>query len=345
VDHKTQPERREKGRYARRLFSEQQPNPLIGFKTTELGKMMRIPERKEAQHFQIMGDTGVGKTQLIMQILRQIRDRGDSAIVYDPVVTLTGNVRSEAEKALASQDLADIDGVKTVLNNLSIVDNSFHPPPAPAVPAGPTGPKVVTLAQGTTILIRLTDEIDTKTAKAGDTFHATTAANIMLTGYTVVPSGSPVAGRVIDAKVAGRLSGSAELVVELVSLRFTTPNGPQEVSVVTQGLSSKGAGRGANTAAKTGGGAALGAVVGALAGGGAGAAIGAASGGALGLGTNLFTHGKEIDLKPEQLLEFRTAAPLDVTIMLKNGRQVVPASAIGSQLQNRPVPPVASSPQ
>ncbi|MBB5346181.1 type IV secretion system DNA-binding domain-containing protein [Tunturibacter empetritectus] len=56
----------------------------IGFKTTELGKMMRIPERKEAQHFQIMGDTGVGKTQLIMQILRQIRGRGDSAIVYDP---------------------------------------------------------------------------------------------------------------------------------------------------------------------------------------------------------------------------------------------------------------------
>ena len=56
----------------------------IGFKTTELGKMMRIPERKEAQHLQIMGDTGVGKTQLIMQILRQIRGRGDSAIVYDP---------------------------------------------------------------------------------------------------------------------------------------------------------------------------------------------------------------------------------------------------------------------
>ena len=35
----------------------------IGFKTTELGKMMRIPERKEAQHFQIMGDTGVPHAQ------------------------------------------------------------------------------------------------------------------------------------------------------------------------------------------------------------------------------------------------------------------------------------------
>jgi len=56
----------------------------VGFVTTESRRMMRIPRRKEAQHIQIMGDTGVGKTQLIMQILRQIRDRKDSAIVYDP---------------------------------------------------------------------------------------------------------------------------------------------------------------------------------------------------------------------------------------------------------------------
>jgi type IV secretory pathway TraG/TraD family ATPase VirD4 len=65
-------------------FNKAQGGDGIGFKTTELGKMMRIPKRKEAQHFEIMGDTGVGKTQLIMQILRQIRERGDSAIVYDP---------------------------------------------------------------------------------------------------------------------------------------------------------------------------------------------------------------------------------------------------------------------
>lgn len=65
-------------------FNDQQKGDGIGFKTTELGKMMRIPLLKEAQHFQIMGDTGVGKTQLIMQILRQIRERGDSAIIYDP---------------------------------------------------------------------------------------------------------------------------------------------------------------------------------------------------------------------------------------------------------------------
>ncbi len=69
-----------------KLLGKEPPPPAmgIGFKTTEWRKLMRIPARKEAQHFQIMGDTGIGKTQLIMQILRQIRDRGDSAIVYDP---------------------------------------------------------------------------------------------------------------------------------------------------------------------------------------------------------------------------------------------------------------------
>ena len=69
-----------------RLVGKQAPPPVmgIGFKTTESRALMRIPARKEAQHIQIIGDTGTGKTQLIMQILRQIRDRGDAAIVYDP---------------------------------------------------------------------------------------------------------------------------------------------------------------------------------------------------------------------------------------------------------------------
>jgi type IV secretory pathway TraG/TraD family ATPase VirD4 len=65
-------------------FNRTQKGDGIGFKTTESSKMMRIPLQKEAQHLQLMGDTGVGKTQLIMQCLRQIRGRGDSAIVYDP---------------------------------------------------------------------------------------------------------------------------------------------------------------------------------------------------------------------------------------------------------------------
>lgn len=253
------------------------------------------------------------------------------------VVTLTGNVRSEAEKALASAELASIDGVRTVLNNLNIVDNTFRAPPPPKPVAGPSGPKLVRLPAGTAILVRVTEEIDTKTAKAGDTFHGTTATSVTMNGFTLISAGTPVTGRVIEAKAAGHFSGAADLAIELVSGRLQGANGPQDVSLLTQPLSNKAQGRGTNTAEKTGGGAAFGAIIGGLAGGGAGAGIGALSGGVLGGGSNALSRGKEIVVKPEQLLPFRTSSPLEVTIVLVDGHQIVPADTSGPQLQGRPV--------
>lgn len=208
------------------------------------------------------------------------------------VVKLTGNVRSEAEKELVSQDLSNIDGVKTVLNNLSIVDNTFHAPAPAPLPAGPTGPKDVTLAAGTSISVRLSSEIDSKTAKAGDTFHGTTAAALSQGSYTLVPAGSALTGRITSAKAAGRLNGSAELSLELVSLRVTGPNGPQDIALLTQTLSGK-------TTPSNGGGS-----------------------NGIDINTSLFTHAKQIELKPDQALQFHTSAPVTVTIQLSNGKQV-----------------------
>ena len=56
----------------------------VGFKTNDMTPMLRIPARAEAQHMQIIGDTGAGKSALMFQVLRQIQSRGDAAIVYDP---------------------------------------------------------------------------------------------------------------------------------------------------------------------------------------------------------------------------------------------------------------------
>jgi hypothetical protein len=103
---------------------------------------------------------------------------------------------------------------------------------------------------------------------------------------------------------------------------------------------SNGQRRGTNTTAKAGGGAAAGAILGALAGGGSGAAIGAVSGGALGLGANAITSGGQIELKPETVLRFQTAAPLTTTIFQKNGIQIqLPAAQGGPALKLRPVSP------
>jgi type IV secretory pathway TraG/TraD family ATPase VirD4 len=86
--------RRKELRYGRRLKGPEMMTPKkfnttvrgdgIGIKTDGMKAMLRIPERAEAQHVQIIGDTGAGKTTIMLQILRQIKHRGDSAIVYDP---------------------------------------------------------------------------------------------------------------------------------------------------------------------------------------------------------------------------------------------------------------------
>jgi hypothetical protein len=48
------------------------------------------------------------------------------------VVTLSGNVNSEAERTAAAQDAAGIDGVKTVVNNLTTQSAQAQPAPTPA---------------------------------------------------------------------------------------------------------------------------------------------------------------------------------------------------------------------
>ena len=45
---------------------------------------MRTPRRLESQHFLISGSPGTGKSTAIRSILRQIAQRGESAIVLDP---------------------------------------------------------------------------------------------------------------------------------------------------------------------------------------------------------------------------------------------------------------------
>ena len=91
--------RRKQMRYGRRLKGTERLTPKefnrkvqgegLGIKIDGLKEMLRIPAKAEAQHVQIIADTGGGKTTIIMQMLRQIRSRGDSAIVYDPALEYT----------------------------------------------------------------------------------------------------------------------------------------------------------------------------------------------------------------------------------------------------------------
>src|ERR1700722_15965496 len=55
-----------------------------------------IPKRLEASHILMMGDTGSGKSNAIRQLLRQVRERGESAIVYDPAMDFVSEFYSPA---------------------------------------------------------------------------------------------------------------------------------------------------------------------------------------------------------------------------------------------------------
>lgn len=87
-------QRRKVLKYGRRLkgpvmlspkqFNEAVRGDGIGFTTAEAKAALRIPRADEAHHVEIIGDTGSGKSTLITQMLRQIQDREESAIIYDP---------------------------------------------------------------------------------------------------------------------------------------------------------------------------------------------------------------------------------------------------------------------
>ena len=261
--------------------------------------------------------------------------------------TLNGTVNNDAARALAAADSGAATGVRTVINNLTVtpqraVKQAPPPkperrhrqpppeqqamaqptptpplpaqeaaPPAPAPPPRPPAPVVrtVSVAAGTTLPIRLADALDTATTQTGQSIHGTLAADIIADDMVAIPRGTPVTGRVVEAKDATHFSGSSSLTLELTQVELN--GGP--ISVSTAPFSQQGKGRGKNTAMKTGGGAALGAIIGAIAGGGKGAAIGAASGGGLGAGVNAVTKGEQVKIPAETLINFKLQSPVSVS--------------------------------
>jgi type IV secretory pathway TraG/TraD family ATPase VirD4 len=79
---------------APRVFNRRMHADGIGFvqeqslreKLTGKRRWVRVPRRVESSHFLIMGDSGTGKSALIRQILLQVEERGETAIVYDPAL-------------------------------------------------------------------------------------------------------------------------------------------------------------------------------------------------------------------------------------------------------------------
>ena len=184
--------------------------------------------------------------------------------------------------------------------------------PAPAsapTPAPPPAPKRVTIPSGTTLAIRLLDELDSETAQPGQTFKATLDSPLSVDGEIVIPAGHDVQGHVMDVKSAGKFAGKSELSLQLDRISV----GNRSYNIQTDQYRREGSSRGKSTAKKVGAGAAIGAIIGGIAGGGKGAAIGAAAGGGVGGGVQAATKSQQIKLPTESVLTFTLQSSVTVT--------------------------------
>jgi len=279
----------------------------------------------------------------------QVKNANIALTVKHGEVTLSGEVPSDAARYQAFKLATETKGVTRVNDQMSVAvaqaptpepalepapapmrkairraappvrQEPPPPPPAPAqapveqavAPAAPVEPQPVSVEvpSGTTLSVRMIDSIDSQINHAGEIFHASLDAPIVVDNQVIVPKSADMYVKLVEARSAGRMAGRSELRLELVRMDFQHKSYTLQSSLYEQ----MGTSRGKRTAATVGGGSLIGAAIGAIAGGGKGAAIGAAVGAGAGTTVQAVTKGQQVRIPSETKLDFRLEQPLEIT--------------------------------
>jgi len=160
--------------------------------------------------------------------------------------------------------------------------------------------QALTIPSGTSLLIRMIDGVDSATNRVSDPFHASLETPLVVGNTVVAQKGADVYGMLARAKEAGKISGTSQLTLELTGIRI---NG-NVVPIDSTTYDVAGKNRGTQSAERIGGGAVAGAVIGGIIGGCRGAAVGATLGAGGGTAVQVMTHGEQVRVPSETLLEF-----------------------------------------
>lgn len=185
------------------------------------------------------------------------------------------------------------------------------PPPGGSYPASSTSGsgRSVTVPSGTPFTVRMLDSINSEKNRVGDTFQASLDEDLQADGVIVARRGAVVHGKIVQARQAGRVSGVAEMALQIE--RIQTVAG--EMTLASDVLLKEGPTSRGSDAAKVGVLAGIGAAIGAVAGGRKGAGIGAGAGATAGTAGVLIDRGKPVQYNPEDRVTFRLRAPLTVS--------------------------------
>ena len=169
-------------------------------------------------------------------------------------------------------------------------------------------PVAVVIPRGSALRVQIDKALDTHRNRAGDHFHASLAAPVLVHGRAVLPRGTEFTGLITQSDTSGRLEGRAVLGVTLDSFLL---NG-KEYRVSTDSVERFSAAHKKRNLGFIGGGTGLGAALGAVAGGGKGALIGAGAGAAAGTAGAAATGKLEVAIGAESLLTFPLRAAVEL---------------------------------
>jgi hypothetical protein len=176
-------------------------------------------------------------------------------------------------------------------------------PLAAAILAACSGrPATVTIPEGTTIVVRLAESLNSGTHRPGGTFRAETTAPVRVRGSTVLPRGVTVHGRLIDARSGpdAKMTFVFETIEVDAGERYAIE--AQPIELVARAEADDGP-------ARSGRGGAAGAVIGGVSGGPEGAVMGGVLGAGAGAIVVGLTSNHEIELPQGRKIALRFTEP------------------------------------
>lgn len=199
---------------------------------------------------------------------------------------------------LVSTALAAVFGCSDSSSAKTVAGTNLDGIAAPQAKAAVAVTRVI--PSGTVLRLSLIDALDSKQSSAGDRFAGSLSEPVVVNGATLLPKGTLLHGRVIDAQGAGKVKGRASIRLQLTEI----VQGNRTVAIDTDTFAAEANSQQKRDAGIIAGGAGVGAAIGAIAGGKKGAGIGAITGGGAGTGVVLATKGNEIHYGPETNLNF-----------------------------------------
>ena len=160
--------------------------------------------------------------------------------------------------------------------------------------------ETITMAEGTRLMIRMSEAVDTRRHGAGHRFRGQLESSVVVDGVTVAPRGTTVYGRILSSSQSGNIAGSSETTIEFTDMLVDN----QMHSMRTQGLQAQGQNEAGRTVARTARAAAIGGLI--------SGRSGAKTGAKVGVGTAIITSGAGINIPAGTLVETFLAAPLTV---------------------------------